>query len=223
MSVRLSVLLVLGGVLVGACAGDASLSTTTAAPGNGAASALAAVEELVDAINEPDFGAASRLAVPDHAALASLAEGATFGAVASALREGDEEIAANFWSGFAQGAGSFLNGPLETSDSGTTTEDDVVFHQIGVTPSDGEMRWLLVRDVDGFRVDLFASFGQGLADKMTPQVERLLTTQTEDARLILDRLQDVVPSLLIAAQLPGTTGEVTQQILALVEVITRVG
>lgn len=222
MSSRARALLAICGLLLASCSGDADGPTTTIAPANGAASALAAVEELVAAINEPDFAAASRYAVPDQAALASLAEGATFGAVAQALREGDEEIAANFWSGFAQGAGAFLTGPIDLAESGATTEGDVEFYEVSVTPSDGEARTVLLRDVDGYRVDLFASFGQGLADKMTPQVERLLTTQTADARLILSRLQEIVPSLLVAAQLPGTTTEVTQQILTLVEVITRV-
>jgi hypothetical protein len=41
--------------------------------------------------------------------------------------------------------------------------------------------------------------------------------------LILARLQDIVPSLLVAAELAGTPGDVSQQILALIEVITRVG
>lgn len=222
MWLRTSALVVLG-LLAVACSGDTADPVVTVGPGEGADSALGAVEGLVDSINEPDFGAASQLAVPDQAALASLAEGATFGTVAEALRDGDREIAANFWSGFAQGAGSFLTGSVDMTDAGTLSEGDVDFYQVDVTASDGESRAILVREADGYRVDLFASFGPGLADKMSPQVERLLTTQTEDARLILARLQEIVPSLLAAAQLPGNTGEVTQQLLSLVEVITRVG
>lgn len=222
MWLRISALLVVGFV-VGACSGDAVDPIGTSEPGEGADTVMGAVDELVESINEPDFAEAGRLAIADQAAMASLAEGATFGTVAQALRDGDEEIAANFWSGFAQGAGSFLTGPIETSEAGTITERDVEFHQVIVTPSDGQARSVMVREEDGYRVDLFASFGPGLADKMTPQVERLLTTQTDDARLILAHLQEIVPSLLVAAELPGNTGEVTQQLLTLVEVITRVG
>lgn len=221
MSLRSSGLVVLA-VIVAACSGDVVEPADSIAPGEGADSALAAVEQLVESINEPDFVSASHLAVPDQAALASLAEGATFGTVAEALRDGDEEIAANFWAGFAQGAGAFLTGSLELSEAESVNEGDVEFYRVDVTPSGDETRAILVRDVDGYRVDLFASFGPGLADKMTPAVERLLTTQTEDARLVLDRLQEIVPSLLVAARLPGNTGEVTQQLLSLVEVITRV-
>jgi hypothetical protein len=81
---------------------------------------------------------------------------------------------------------------------------------------------MLTQDVEGHRVDLFASFGAGLAERMIPPVERLLGTQTDDARLILVRLQEIVPSLLVASQMAANTGSVTQQILALVELITRV-
>ena len=61
-----------------------------------------------------------------------------------------------------------------------------------------------------------------LAARMTGPIERLLSTQTAESRLILAELQEIVPSLLVAANLPDTTPVISQQILALVEVITRV-
>jgi hypothetical protein len=219
---RLSVLPVVA-VLVVACGGEGPVTEPTIAPGEGADSAVAAVEELVSALNAADFADASRLAVPGQAALAALAEGATFGEVARSLSEGDEEIAANFWTGFAQETGIFLTGDVAVVDDGTIDQDDAEFHTVSVTPSDGNARSILVRNVDGYRVDLFASFGSGLADKMTGPVERLLATQTSDARLIIAELQKIVPSLHVAAALPGTTPAASQQLIALIEVITRVG
>lgn len=100
---------------------------------------------------------------------------------------------------------------------------DVEFHRISVQPAEGSPRTLLVREDNGYRVDLFASFGTGLADKMVTPAERLLTSQTDDARAILAELKEIVPSLMAAASLPGTTGEVSQQVIALIEVITRAG
>jgi hypothetical protein len=218
--VRAATLAVFIGVV--ACGGETPAAEPSNPPGKGAETAIGAVDDLIAAIHEPDFAEASRLAVPGQAALAALAEGATFGEVADGLTEGDEEIAANFWSGFAQGAGSFLSGSVTTEDAGTITEGDVEFHSITVSPSGGDSRTLLVRDDDGYRVDVFASFGSGLADKMIAPVERLLSTKTEEARIILTRLKEVVPSLLAAASIPGTSGEASQHLLALVEVITRV-
>lgn len=208
--------------LAASCGGLAGKSPTPLVTA-GAETPVAAVEGLVEAISDGNFAAAAGLAVPGQAAMASLAEGATFGEIATALREGDEEVAANFWSGFAQGAGSFLAGDVAVEEEGTVDDDGVEFHQVVVDPETGPDRTVMVREDDGYRVDLFASFGQGLADRMTPAVERLLTAGTGDSRLILDRLQDIVPSLLAAARLSSTTPEISQQLLALVEVITRFG
>jgi hypothetical protein len=209
-------------LLVAACGGDDAEPENPIPPASGSDTPLNAVQDLVRAVTEPDFAEASRLAMPGHAALAALAEGATFAEVARALQEGDEEVAANFWAGFAQGTGAFLSGSTAAAEDGTVTQDDVEFHRIVVEPSEGETRTLLVREDDGYRVDLFASFGAGLADKMITPAERLLSAQTEESRLILAELQEIVPSLLVAASLPDATGEASQQILALVEVITRV-
>lgn len=217
---RLSPLLVL--VLAAACGGGAEEPESNIVPGDGSETAVAAVEDLVEAVNTAEFADASRLAVPGQAALAALAEGATFGEVAKALNEGDQEIAANFWAGFAQGTGSFLVGDVTVEEDGTLEHDGVTFHRVLVTPADGTSRVLLVRDDGGYRIDLFGSFGPGLADKMVGPVERLLTTQTGDARLILAELQEIVPSLLASASLPGTSAEASQVLIALIEVITRV-
>ena len=223
MSLRLEPFLLAAALVVAACSGDSVDPIETVPPGPGAATPSETVIELVDAINVPDFSDASRLAMPGHAALASLAEGATFAEVAEALREGDEEVAANFWAGFAQGAGSFLTGDITVTDGETVSRDDIEFHQVSVSPETGGSRSVLIRESDGYRVDLFASFGAGLADKMMGPVERLLSTQTEDSRLIMANLRAIVPSLLAASELPGTSAEVSQRLLALVEVITRVG
>ncbi len=208
---------------VASCGGGETEDTFPEGAGSGAETPAGAVEQLVDAINAPDFATAGRMAMPGQAALAALAEGATFGDVADALESDDDQVAVNFWSGFAQGAGNFLAGDVGPTEGDVIERGGVEFHIVTVQPADGETRTLMVRNADGYRVDIFASFGSGLADKMIGPVERLLTTRTEDSRLILAELQGVVPSLLVAASLPGTTPEASQQLLALVEVITRVG
>ncbi|HUG07669.1 MAG TPA: hypothetical protein VMP13_02025 [Acidimicrobiia bacterium] len=223
MSPRRSAVWVALALAVGSCGGGETEDTFPEGLGSGAETSVGAVEQLVDAVNAADFTSAGRMAVPGQAALAALAEGAPFGDVADALETGDGQVAVNFWSGFAQGAGSFLAGDVGTSEGDVIQQEDVEFHVVSLQPADGETRSLIVREADGYRVDIFASFGSGLADKMIGPVERLLTTQTDDARLILAELQRLVPSLLVAASLPGTTPEASQQLLALIEVITRVG
>jgi hypothetical protein len=82
---------------------------------------------------------------------------------------------------------------------------------------------MVTRDVGGQRVDLFASFGAGLAEGMMSSVELLLSNSNEDSGEILAALQDVVPSLLVAARDETLSPEASQRILQLVEMITRAG
>jgi len=208
-------------VVVLACSGGGNTETSFTR-GPGAESAVAAVEALSDLLIEGDFGGASSLAMPDQAALASLAEGATSGEVADALRTGDEAIAANFWSGFAQGFGEVLSGDFTVEEIGSETESDVEFFLVSVTPESGSPSRLVTQDVDGHRVDLFASFGAGLAERLISPIEILVDSPIGDNAVILGALQGVVPSLLIAASDETLGTEAIQAVLRLVEVITRV-
>lgn len=208
--------------VVAACNGDTGTTTTLPVEG-AAASPVEAVEQLRSSLAAGDFDAAGKLAVPEQAILATMAEGASPSLIASSLEGGDEEISANFWSGFAQGAGEVLNGDVTVEDSGSVSERDIEFHLVGVTPEGGEERLLVTRDIDGHRIDLFASFGAGLAEGLISPVELLIGSSSADSRVILAALQDVVPSLLVAATDPSLSPESVQRILQLVELITRVG
>lgn len=205
-----------------ACDGDEPATGPEPVP-PGASSAGEAVEELHTLLAQGDFDGASGLAVPDHAALASLAEGATFAEVADALRTGDASVAANFWSGFAQGVGESFLGEIEIAERGTATQGDTTFGLVSVTPAGGAERTMVTQDVDGYRVDLFGSFGPGLAARMITPVELLLTSATPDAALILSELGETVDSLLLSANQAGLSPEEVQAVLQLVELITRVG
>ncbi|HEX6946637.1 MAG TPA: hypothetical protein VF246_04730 [Acidimicrobiia bacterium] len=191
-------------------------------PTQGADTPTAVVEALIEAFSTPDFESAVALAMPGQAALASLAEGASFGDVAEALRGDGAQVTANFWSGFAQGAGDYLTGELDIADQGTETVGEVVFHQVRLVLPDQTSRRIYAREADGYRIDLFASFGGGIAGRMIQPVERLLTTQTDDARLILSELRKIVPSLMVAASNTDLQPAVINDLARLIEVITRV-
>jgi hypothetical protein len=181
------------------------------------------VEDLNDLLIEGDFAGASSLAMPGHAALASLAEGATSGEVAEALQGGDEAVAANFWSGFAQGFGEVMSDEMTVEEIGSETESDVEFFLVSVTPETGSALRMVTQEADGHRVDLFASFGAGLADRLVSPLETLVATPTGDNLVILEAFQGVVPSLLLAASDETLGPEAVQEVLRLVELITRVG
>lgn len=210
-------------LLVAAACGGGSGEGTTPELGPGADTPQAAVRELIGHLNSGDFAGAAQLAVPNHAALASLAEAATFGEVAEAIRTSDLAVAANFWSGFAQGTGSFLIGDVSTDEGANLVDSGLEFKGVAVIPESESRREMMARDVDGYRVDLFASFGPGLAGRMLSPVERLLTTDSEDARVILAELRKIVPSLRVATTRPGLPPNSAQHLIQLIELITRLG
>ncbi|MGA7097577.1 MAG: hypothetical protein WB245_08430 [Acidimicrobiia bacterium] len=219
---RRPVLILVVAVFAVGCRGGGEPATTTTV-GSGSRSPTETITELRQFLIDGDFAGAATLAVPGQAALASLAEGASYAVVADALENGDQDVAANFWSGFAQGVGDVFTGSLDVEDAGTVTQSGVEFHVVDVTPESGEKALIAMRDVDGYRVDLFASFGAGLAGRLSPAVDLLLGSGTEEATVVLSRLQDVVPSLLVAADDPALSAQAVQEVLALVERITRVG
>jgi hypothetical protein len=221
VGMRRSVIMV--ALLAMTACGSGGSGTTTITIGQGADSPVAAVEALRSLLAAGDFVAASSLAVPNQAALASLGEGASFGEVASALDNGDAGVAANFWSGFAQGVGEVFAGDLTVEGAGSTTQGGVEFFLVGVTPESGTQRLMVTRDLDGQRIDIFASFGAGLAEQMLSPVEILLGSSSDESKTILSALQDVVPSLLLAATDESLSPEAVQGVLQLVELITRVG
>jgi hypothetical protein len=214
--------LLLGLIGVVACSADGG-GVTTLTVGKGAADPVAAVEELRSMLAAGDFGAAGSLAVPGQAVLASLAEGASPSTVAASLEGGDTTVAANFWNGFAQGVGGAFNQEASLEDLGSTVEEGIEFFVVGVTPDGGTRRVMVTRDVDGQRIDLFATFGAGLAEGMIPSVELLLTSPNDVSGEILAALQEVVPSLMVAARDETLSPDASQRILQLVEMITRAG
>lgn len=207
--------------LLGSCRADEQVDDVVPL-GPGAETPEESVELLMTALDAGDFSAAARWAMPEQGALAALAEGATFAEVADVLRTRDPAVSANFWAGFAQGAGSFLIGTMPTGTE-VIERDGIDYHIVTVAAESGVEREIVTRESDGFRIDLFASFAPGLAERMIGPVERLLAARTADSRLLLAELGEAVPSLLLAAERPGQPPDVIQAVLRLVELITRIG
>lgn len=206
--------------MLAACSGD-DPGTGPIESGEGAASPEEAVEELFDLLATGDFADAASLAIPGQAALASLAEGASFPEVAEAM-SGDAVVAANFWSGFAQSVEGVLTQGVEATDTATVTREDLEFHIVDVSMPDGDVRHVATRDVDGYRIDLFATFGPSLAGRLYPQAELLFQDDSAEASTILSGLREQVPSLYIATQIPNLAPNVVQDLLQLIELITRI-
>jgi len=181
-----------------------------------------AVEDLFALLSDGDFASAASLAVPEQSALAALAEGAAVEDVVSGIRDGDEGIATNFWTGFAQSIESFLAQGVDVVGSEAVSTEGVDFTIVEIVTGAGDIHHVATRDVDGHRVDLFATFGPALAGRLYPQIELLFETQSEDATFILSHMREQVPSLYRAVETPDLAPNVVQDLLQLIELITRI-
>ncbi len=206
--------------MTAACSGTPAATTTLPSL---ASSPQAAIDELHRLLVAGEFGAAGQMTLKGHAALASLAEGATPSQVTEALRNGDAQVAANFWAGFAQGAGEAFLGEVEISSRGSVMEGERTFYLVEVVPQGLAPQRLVTQKLNGYLVDVFASFGGGLAERMILPVETLVGSSDPSAVLIMNELRDVVGSLMVAAADENQSPDSVQAILQLVELITRVG
>lgn len=212
----LAVVVVLAGLSACSSPGDAPASTSVAA-----VSPTSVVETLVQALQAGDFDTAAAVTVDGHAALLTLAEGADTSEVASALADPESPVTANFWSGFAQ----TLSDPVSLD--GVATEGEVVeegsrrFLRVALGSSDA--RSLVLTEDGGWKIDLLATFGPALADRLIAPVEGALSSADTDAATVLAALIGQADSLRFAAQdesLPETN---YQSLLALIERIARAG
>lgn len=208
-------------LLFSACSGDPAADTAVVV-GPGGETPEVAIEQLLGYLDEGDFDSAASLAIPNQAALATLAEGAAVAEVAAALRDGDAEVAANFWSGFAQSIADVLGNGLTVTGATPAEAEDTVFDVVHVSTAAGGERQFVTRDVDGHRVDIFATFGPALASKLYSPLERLLASPIDDAILVLAEMKKQIPSLYMAAQTPDLAPGAIQEVLRLIELISRV-
>lgn len=218
LSKRLLAVAVLAAAVAG-CSGPGAISEQ---PDAGAETAEQAVEELFSLLAAGEFGSASALAVPDQSALAALAEGASVADVASGLRDGDAGIARNFWSGFAQSIDSLLGEGVEVVGSSPSTAQGAEFTVVEIVTGSGDVHHIATREENGHRVDLFATFGPSLAGRIYPQIERLFDEPSDDGSLILAEMREQVPSFHMAAETPNLAPNVVQDLLRLIELITRI-
>lgn len=217
---RLSWILLVGVVLLAACSEEPPTETTV--PDD--LGPEAAVRALLVDIQAGDFEKAAALTDTEQAGLLTLAEGADATDVVEALEDGGVAVAANFWSGFAQTlepGDQPENWPVEVGEE--VSEGDLVFVPIEVVPPDGEERVFYVRSDGTWKVDMMATFGPILAQRLTPPVETLLSSANPNASSVLSLLVESVPSLQVAAAHGELDPDIHQALLGLIERITRAG
>lgn len=205
-----------------ACSSDGEPPSTSHDPVDLEPAAL--VTSLMEAIVEGRFEDTSVLTDTRQAALLTLAEGADASDVVEAMEDGGEVVTANFWSGFAQTLDDTLQpGDLETEEGERLSEGEAEFATVIAHTVDGEERVFFLRRDEHWKVDLLATFGPTLADRLLKPVETLLSSANANAQVVLGHYSDNVRSLQVAATSPTLPPEAHQPLIALIERIRRAG
>lgn len=206
-------------LVVAACFGDAGSPDTTL-PAD--LDPVGVVGALFAAIDEGRFDDTTALTDVEQASLVSLAEGADASEIVGALEEDADAVAANFWSGFAQTLDADFDPDGVALEAGERIELEgrtwVPVTVRGVTDTD---RIFYLRNDEGWKIDLMATFGHILAERLVPRVEALLSSANTNAATIIGLLRESAPSLQVAAQHPDLDLATHQALLALLERVTR--
>lgn len=221
---RWPVLLVVVVLVVSACSSGATVTDTTIALDE-PRDPVDTVRLVLESVDGGLFEQAAALTDSNHAALLTLVEGADVTEVAEAIRSGGQAVTANFWSGFAQS----LPEGFAPDTVGLTAGDEVAqgdkrFAPVMIDWDDGSAsQMILRREEDRWIVDMMATFGPILAERLIPPVENVLTSANPDAATVLGHLGDTAESLRYAVASSEMTPDTRQSVLALLERVTRTG
>ncbi len=177
---------------------------------------------ILGLVSEDRFTEATDLTDLHQAELLLLLEGVPADDILSRIEDEGTVVGSNFWEGFAESSSPGLS-----DDSGVSAQGEVEIgaergYLVAVTLSNGqERRWVVRSTSSGPVVDLFASFASGFAGSLIAPVERLLGNDSEDARRLLGLLVGELASLEVAATDPNITPTESQEIITLIERISR--
>jgi hypothetical protein len=157
-------------------ASSTSLATEMTPPAEVAATVLTAVLE-------GDSDVAADWTLLDQMPWVAMAEGASIQQAVALLEEGARLVAINYWQGFSEGTG------LPDLEVGAVQESEVGTHSFAsvIVGSGGRLR-IVLRMEDRWLVDVVASFGSTLAERLRDAIDIIAANRGPDA----DRLKELI-------------------------------
>ncbi len=170
--------------------------------------------ELLAALSSADFERASQLTVDDQMLSIAVTGNVPTDALQGVLATGGSDIGRNYWESFANNLEGFLGvGPDQVSTGGITEIEvaGVSFASVQlIVPGDSIPRRLVVQQTNGWKVDVVASFGPALAQRLGRAAEAFRVDPS--AAGILESLARQRPSLQVSLEAPGLDPETAQVI-----------
>jgi hypothetical protein len=203
------VVVVMMAVTTGCNAGSTS---TTLDQVSDSREAAEVVEALLSAVDGGDFAGAAALTLTDQLAWVVMAEGGTLSQAAGLLEDGLDEVAANYWQGFAD--------TVDLAEIGVRAveEQEIGESRFAVVALNGQLQ-LILRDSEGWRVDIIASFAPTLVNRLIEGARVVEANQGEQATSLRAMLVAQRPSVEAAAGQPGLSEATRIELLSLLEML----
>lgn len=178
---RLSISALLVITLLVSCDADATVDTTVITSDLAPPADVATT--VLDAVLSGQTEVAADWTLLDQMPWMAMAEGASIQQAVGLLDEGSRQVAINYWQGFAKGTGlpNLSAGPVEESEVGSHRFASVL---VGTSR---RLR-LVLRLEDRWLVDVVASFGSTLAERLHDAIDIIAANRGPDA----DRLTEVI-------------------------------
>ncbi len=184
-------------LLVVACSGGTTATSASSVTGSDLPPEEVA-EDVAAALDGGDPVVVAGLTDLRPMAWVAMAEGATV-EEAAGIEEGDRAIAVarNFWTGFLETAGLAGN---EVANIEAFTEGATDFARLDL-PSGS----IVLNQRDAWRIDVIASFGAPLAERLLSAVEVIVANRSPEADVLQEMLQDERDAVAVAIADPSIT------------------
>lgn len=186
-------------------------ATQPSGPSAGLEQPEQAVTGLLAALAAEEYGEAVDLTVDGQMVVVALVEGATVDE-AKLVAGQPKAVGANFWRGFEAGLDRYLGVGAGEIVIGEVTEFEAGgarFARVAVRPDSGD-RFMVVKQDNGWKVDVVATFAPALASKLGGSATSLRADP--DAAALLAVMTAQRPSLEAALTAPDLTPELDQAI-----------
>jgi len=170
------------------------------------------VEALLEAVDGGDFAGAAALTLTDQLAWVVMAEGGTLTQAAGLSQAGLDEVAANYWQGFSETV------ELEGVGVRAVDEQQIRESRFAIVALNGKLQ-LILRDSEGWRVDIIASFAPTLVNRLIEAAKVVEANQGDQATSMKTILVDQRPSVEAAAGQLGLPEATRADLLSLLEML----
>ena len=201
------------GLLVVACGGGGTVASVTAPAGPDLPPDDVA-NEVVLALDGGDPAVIAGLTDLRPMAWVALAEGASVEEAAGIDDENALDVAANFWTGFLDSAG-LVGEDVARVDAFTEGETD--FARLDLASGS-----IVLNQSDSWQIDVIASFGAPLAERLLSAVEVVVANRSPEADVLRTMLQDERDAVAVAVADPAITTsarEAVEKLLAAIDSI----